>query len=126
MAHQHQISIANNAFQSMPCTKENQAATFPTVGAGPWGAAAAPVGGSPGSQAAGATQVHLDGAKLSPFVFLLSIPLLCSPENCVFQVQIPDLGPRSTPSSEWVFRNNGLFFFIVVVVVVVVTIIITI
>lgn len=95
----------------MPCTNKTQATAFPTAGAGPGGAAAAPVGGSPGSQAAGATQVHLDRAKLSPLVFLLSIPLLCSPKNCVFQVQIPDLGPGSTPSSEWVFRNSGLFFY---------------
>lgn len=38
----------------------------------------------------------------------------------MFEVQIADLGPRSTPRSEWVFRDNGLFFFIVIVVVVVV------
>lgn len=62
----------------------------------------------------------------SALIFCLSSvhPSLCSPENCVFQVQIPDLGPRSTPSSEWVFRNNGLFFFFLIIIIVVVVIVI--
>lgn len=93
-------------FQSVPC------APVPAA-EGPWGAAAG--GGSPGSQAGGATRVRLDRATLSPsvlFSVLSSVPLLCSPKNCVLQVQIPDQGLRSTPSSEWVFRNNGLFFLL--------------
>lgn len=43
--------------------------------------------------------------------FFICIPLLCCPEYSVFPLQKTDLGLRSTPSSEWVFRNNGLAFF---------------
>lgn len=100
-------------FQFMPCTNKARAAPIPTAPVGPWGAAAD--GGSPESQAAGATRVRLDRATLSPSVLssvLSSVPLLCSPKNCVLQVQIPEQGLRSTPSSEWVFRNDGLFFLL--------------
>lgn len=65
-------------FQFMPCTNKARAAPIPTAPVGPWGAAAD--GGSPESQAAGATRVRLDRATLSPSVlssvllsFLLSL-----------------------------------------------------
>lgn len=93
-----------------PSMHKPQAATFP------W-SAAAPVRRAPGPR----QWELLSRAHLLPFLFLLS---LCSPENCVFQVQIPGLGPRSTPSSEWVFRNNGLFLFFLIIIIVVVIVII--
>lgn len=71
--------------------------------------------------------VQLESASTEPGCHLLSFfcPSLCfAVRRTVFQAQISDLGPRSTPSSEWVFRNNGLFFFIIIIVVVVVIIVI--
>lgn len=78
MAHHHQISVANDAFQPIHAQTPSCHLSL---------GCCSPSGESPRSQAVGAAP-----QQSSVVIFCLSSvhPSLCSPENCVFQVQIPD------------------------------------